>query len=462
MKKTLTVLVLTGILFSVTSIANAAFKYKETVTSVVQLQIKDSKGDEYLGSGTLISNDGVILTAAHVIMDQTTGKPVEYIDICTIQSASDIPICEYSGRVLSLNGVEAYDTDLDLALIFPAYKLDENRNEIGEFLSTEDVQALKLPYADFADFKPELGDNLLILGYPVASLTGTISLTKGIVSGLVPYDENHNWVIQTDAIVNPGNSGGPAYNDDERILGVVNLISTEGEGGNYGYVIDADMILLWFTYLADNGVLNQEFVSEIFSNDQVESAGTASTKIFTDVGFTDANAAAINYLKQNNIVSGNPDGSYGALNPLNRAELLAIVIKGAGYNTDDWKGESCFDDVAASAWYSKYVCYAKKQGWVTGYDGDKFKPTADVLKSEALRMLLEVIKQDLTDPTTKPFADVPVGAWYTKYVQTAKDLGLLEETGLNYHPANTITKGEISENLYRLLLIIYGKDNTNT
>lgn len=459
MKKILTTLVLIGILFSIMPIANAAFKYSSTITSVVQLQIVDSKGDEYLGSGTLISNDGVILTAAHVIIDQTTGKPAEYIDICMIESASDIPSCEYSGRVLSLNGVDAYDIDLDLALIYPAYKLDENRNETGKFLSAEDVQALKLPYADFADFKPELGDNISILGYPVASLTGTISLTKGIVSGLVPYDENHNWVIQTDATVNPGNSGGPAYNDDERILGVINLISTEGEGGNYGYIIDADMILLWFTDLADKGVLNKEFVSEIFTNDQIESADTTDTKIFTDVSFTDKNAEAINYLKQNNIVSGNPDGSYGATKPLNRAELLRIIIEGAGYNTENLESKNCFSDVAADTWYAKYVCFAKEQNWITGYEGNKFKPTANVLKSEALRMLLEVLKRDLGNPTEKPFLDVEVGMWYAKYVQTAKDLGLLEETGLYYHPADTITRGEISENLYRLLLIIYNKEN---
>ena len=409
------------------NVADATFKNANTIPSVVLFEVQDSQGNWQTGSGTIISNDAVILTAAHVITDTTTNKPAEYIDICLINTEYDVPSCEYSGRVLTYDTNVAYDPDLDLALIIPAYKLDENREEIGNFLSVEDMQNIALPYSDFADFKPGLGDKIKILGYPAASLTGTVSLTEGIVSGFIPYDENNNWVIQTDAIVNPGNSGGPAFNEDEKILGVVEAISLTGEGGNYGYVTDADMVLLWFLKLVDQGVLNKDFVSEIFSNDKIEQVDQSlGSKIFNDVDFTSPNAEAINYLKNNNIIGGYPDGSFRPADSLNRAELLKVIIEGAGYNSNSLNGENCFKDVKETEWYSKYICFAKDQNWIGGYPDGTFKPDSNVKKSEALKMLLETFGVTLTEPDANPYDDVGKDEWYEKYVNTAKTLGLLE------------------------------------
>jgi V8-like Glu-specific endopeptidase len=453
MKKFLTMVFVVSIFATTLNVADATFKNANTIPSVVLLEVQDSQGNWQTGSGTIISNDAVILTAAHVITDTTTNKPAEYIDICLINTEYDVPSCEYSGRVLTYDTNVAYDPDLDLALIIPAYKLDENREEIGNFLSVEDMQNIALPYSDFADFKPGLGGKIKILGYPAASLTGTVSLTEGIVSGFIPYDENNNWVIQTDAIVNPGNSGGPAFNEDEKILGVVEAISLTGEGGNYGYVTDADMVLLWFLKLVDQGVLNKDFVSEIFSNDKIEQVDQSlGSKIFNDVDFTSPNAEAINYLKNNNIIGGYPDGSFRPADSLNRAELLKVIIEGAGYNSNSLNGENCFKDVKETEWYSKYICFAKDQNWIGGYSDGTFKPDSNVKKSEALKMLLETFGVTLTEPDANPYDDVGKDEWYAKYVNTAKTLGLLEESSIFYHPANDMTRGQISENIYRLLL----------
>ena len=174
MKKFLTMVFVVSIFATTLNVADATFKNANTIPSVVLLEVQDSQGNWQTGSGTIISNDAVILTAAHVITDTTTNKPAEYIDICLINTEYDVPSCEYSGRVLTYDTNVAYDPDLDLALIIPAYKLDENREEIGNFLSVEDMQNIALPYSDFADFKPGLGGKIKILGYPAASLTGTV------------------------------------------------------------------------------------------------------------------------------------------------------------------------------------------------------------------------------------------------------------------------------------------------
>ena len=232
MKKFLTLLVALTALLSVASSANAAFTYPETVNSVVLISVIDSQSNEFTGSGFLISSDALILTNSHVIWDDNTGEPADYISICLIENEYSIPDCRYQAEVW------AFEPDLDLALIAPAYELDADGNPIGDYIGI--VEDFGLPYVDLADYNPSLGDELSILGFPAASLTSSVTLTQGAVSGFTPlsiifpeFTDDWVWEIETDATINPGNSGGPAYNEDERVVGVVQAISLEGTGGNY-------------------------------------------------------------------------------------------------------------------------------------------------------------------------------------------------------------------------------------
>jgi V8-like Glu-specific endopeptidase len=450
MKKITITFVALIMLFSIATTPIHALTYQETISSVVLIEIIDSYGDYYYGSGFVISNDAVIVTAAHVIMDYNTDQPADYIDICLIESEYDIPECKYSARVL------AYDEDLDLALIYPSYEIDEYGNEIGDYLDIETMQTIGLPYVDMADYLPLLGDEINILGYPGASGLSSITLTKGTVSGFEMLFEDLVWKIMTDATINPGNSGGPAYNDDEKVIGVVTEISLEGIGGNYGYIISNEVILLWFLDLVEQGTLNEEFVNNIFSNDYIEDIQDYDydeVQIFTDVDFNSKNAEAINFLKNSGVISGYPDGSFKPLNSLNRAELLKILVEGMGYSPDENIYKNCFPDVKAD-WYAKYVCFAKEQGWVSGYPDSTFKPGNFVNKAEALKMLLETFEIQTSIPKINPYSDVPKEEWYSKYVHTASNIGLLEETGTHYWPGADITRGQISENIYRLVLTV--------
>lgn len=447
MKKILSSLLGAVMLFGVLITPANAITYYETISGVVFIQIVDSYGDYYSGSGMVISNDGVILTAAHVIMDYYTGEPSEYIDICTIEDEFDTPDCHFSARVL------AHDEDLDLALIYPAYELDEWGNEIGNYLEIEDVQAMDLAYVDFSDYLPGLGEELTILGFPGASGLASITLTTGKVSGFEML-EDIVWKITTDATINPGNSGGPAYNADEKVVGVVTEVSLEGIGGNYGYIISNEIILLWFLELLDQEILNYDFVENVFSNDYVEGFegyNYDEVEIFTDVNLNTTNSEAISFLKNAGIVSGYSDGSFKPNNPLNRAELLKILIEGLGVDPNESTYKNCFPDVK-SDWFAKYVCYAKENGWVSGYADGTFKPGNNVNKVEAMKMLLEVFDVETEYPVANPFVDISKDEWFSNYIYTAKKMGILEEAGGNYWPSMEIRRGQISENIYRLLV----------
>ena len=455
MKKLLTIF---SAFFVMLSISPAeALDNEETVSSVVLVQVENSQGEESIGSGFFFSVDGLVLTNAHVILDEYTNQPAEFIDLCPIEDEFSTPECVMSARVLS------YDEVLDLAILYPAYSLDEEGNEIGDFLESEILIDLGIPYVDFADFTVSLGEEITIIGFPVASGLSSITLTQGIVSGFQTFSEPLDdwiWTMATDATINPGNSGGPVYNEDERVIGVATAYSANELGGSYGYITSVDAVYLWFADLVDEGILNEDFVEEAFSNDYVEEFENYDfddLEIFPDVPNDHPNADAIFYLQSEGIIGGYDNGFFGPENPLNRAELMKILVEGAGVLPDPGIYNNCFPDITHE-WYAQYICYAKERGWVGGYPDGEFKPGNDVNKAEAQKMMLEAYSIDLDTPTSPPYSDVKVSDWYATYVETSANLGLLEETGDLYEPAEKITRAQISENLYRLLL--YGYDQT--
>lgn len=145
------------------------------------------------GSGSIISPSGLVLTNAHVVGD-----------------VSQVTVRLSDGREFMGNVVGYADETLDLAAIqieggetsFPTIPLTRSQTQVGQ-------QA-------FAIGSP--------LGYD-----GTF--TVGIVSRIDPEDG----LIQTDAAVNPGNSGGPLLNSRGELMGVNTFIVTTGENaGNIG------------------------------------------------------------------------------------------------------------------------------------------------------------------------------------------------------------------------------------
>lgn len=152
--------------------------------------------DGGVGTGVLISKDGKILTAAHVIQG---GQPitVEFTD----------------GQRLKAQVIES-STSADLALLQVERVPDA-------------AAAAKLGDSDIM----ETGDDILIVGAPYG-LSNT--LTVGRVSARRP-DETRggilstNEFLQTDAVINPGNSGSPVFNKAGEVVGIVSSVVSDDE-----------------------------------------------------------------------------------------------------------------------------------------------------------------------------------------------------------------------------------------
>jgi uncharacterized protein YkwD len=176
---------------------------------------------------------------------------------------------------------------------------------------------------------------------------------------------------------------------------------------------------------------------------------TLSAISFSDLPDTNRYAPAINYLADVGIVQGYSDGTFKPYQNVNRAEFLKLALFSSQIETDSAQN-SGFSDVDENAWYAKYVRKAKQAGWIQGYPDGTFKPEQNINKVEAIKIIGEVQKWKLPDQkTTPPFNDTDINAWYTPYLVYAKERNLIEETKSNFIPAALLSRGAISEIIFR-------------
>ncbi len=183
--------------------------------SVVQIiAIVDFDGDlieGWTGSGTIITNDGLILTNAHVVLSDRYYNVVDLVVAITTQEDQP-PIQMFYADVVQA------DANLDLAVIKIASKLD------GSAANFSELGIQPVPLGDSSTLK--LGDSLTIIGYP--GIGGdTITLTRGEVSGFTSEDPYGNRAyIKTSATIAGGNSGGLAANPQGQIIGIPSAVGT--------------------------------------------------------------------------------------------------------------------------------------------------------------------------------------------------------------------------------------------
>lgn len=168
--------------------------------------------EQNIGSGFIISSDGLVITNKHVVLE----KDAKYTVVTNDRK-------EYQVENIYRDPLN------DLAIL----KIN--------------ASGLK-PLALAETSKLKLGQLAIAIGTPLGEFQNTI--TTGIVSGLgrgitagSPFEgfvERLDNVIQTDAAISPGNSGGPLLNSSGQVIGVNTAVSREGQ--NIGFAIPADVV----------------------------------------------------------------------------------------------------------------------------------------------------------------------------------------------------------------------------
>ena len=163
------------------------------------------------GSGFLLSADGRAATAAHV----TDGLP--WVRVTLADGTS------YDAQVIRQSGIE------DIAIL----QLKGDAPAGGAF-----------PFLDLNQVTPRLGTDVGILGYPIESVfdteftTGSMTVNRGVVSSIRKESITVE-VIQTDAAVNAGNSGGPMVDPNGNVLGLVTSKIVGGDVEGLGFAVSS-------------------------------------------------------------------------------------------------------------------------------------------------------------------------------------------------------------------------------
>ena len=172
------------------------------------------------GSGVIISEDGYIITNHHVIDGARNVK---------IYLTNDE---EYEAKIVGS------DEKSDIAVL--------------------KIEASGLPYAAFADSDTiEVGDDAIAIGNPLGS---GISVTTGIISAVhreIVIDNEAMNLLQTNAQINSGNSGGGLFNISGQLIGIVNAKTSSSSSGvsveGLGYAIPSNTALRIANAIIEDG-----------------------------------------------------------------------------------------------------------------------------------------------------------------------------------------------------------------
>jgi S1-C subfamily serine protease len=216
---------------------DAARVYRQASPGVVTIRsIFSGSGGAAEGSGFVLNNDGEIVTNAHVVTDESSGKR---------KPAKEVFI-EFPDR----NVVEA---------------------KILGFDPFADVALLKVEPDGFTLHPLELGNDAdLQVGQPVAAIGSPFGEQQSLSSGIVSATDRSvksltqfqiEGAIQTDASINPGNSGGPLLDAGARVLGINEQIETDsGSNSGVGFAVPISAIKRSVAQLQETGSAEYAYI----------------------------------------------------------------------------------------------------------------------------------------------------------------------------------------------------------
>ena len=211
-------------------ILSVATRLANSVVTVLSTLGETDVAGRSVGTGVVLTSNGEILTNAHVVEGATS------------------VVVRFAG-----------ETEPRVAKILAT--------DIGNDLALIKVEATGLVSATFA--KPgsvKIGDAVIAIGYALA-LDGGPTVTSGIVSAMKRTIETEsgalNSLIQTDAAISSGNSGGPLVNLNGEVVGINTAVArgdSESAATNIGFSISVDEVLIVIEQLRAqaNGVERRE------------------------------------------------------------------------------------------------------------------------------------------------------------------------------------------------------------
>ncbi len=278
------------------------------------------------GSGFIISADGLILTNKHVVEEEN----VEYTVVLSNGK-------KYSAKILAKDPVN------DVAIL--------------------KINAKNLPTLTLGDSdKIQVGQTVIAIGYALGEFQNTVSV--GVISGIgrnilagssSGKIEELSQLIQTDAAINEGNSGGPLLNLSGRVIGINTAMASGAE--NIGFAIPINTVKKSVEQVKKSGKITYPFlgINYILINEEIKEKynlsvnyGALIVKDENGISVVPGSAADKAGLQENDIILEIDGKKISKDNPLNKIILsknpgdkisLKILRKGKEINLTATLGE---------------------------------------------------------------------------------------------------------------------------
>ena len=181
------------------------------------------------------------------------------------------------------------------------------------------------------------------------------------------------------------------------------------------------------------------------SSDEVLGKTSSGDTTFLDIAHHWAKKY-VNKIHNLGIVSGYDAKNFGPNAYVTRAELIKMTTNMMGWNVPTTINKSPFKDVIKSQWYTPYISTALEKGIVTGYSNKTFKPNKLVNRAEALKIVLSATGLDIDTSFKAEYNDVGNTAWYAKYINFATQNNIVSGYGNGkFGPNNQLTRAEIAK-----------------
>ena len=201
---------------------NERIDFDDISKSIVSIESVQNSPQKKFGSGVIISNDGYIVTAFHILSGTLSSVKV--------------------GERIYIANLIGFDEYADLAVL----KIDE-----------ENLRPIDFP----DDFDYKIGEEVFAIGNPYNL---GISVSKGILSGTGrnfgnPYLD----IIQTDAAINQGSSGGAIIDSNGRLMGLsTSIASISGGSDGVGFALPAERVISISNEIIKFGRVNRAWIGD--------------------------------------------------------------------------------------------------------------------------------------------------------------------------------------------------------
>jgi S1-C subfamily serine protease len=310
-------------------------------------------------SGTIIDPGGLILTNAHCTDEDQVGE-YDALGIGLLTDVDEATSPSYFAAVVE------EDIDEDLAIL--QITTDNEGNDV-------DPRDLELPTVTLGDPEAvELGDDVRVIGYPAIGADPDqfffsedfgpsdvrITVTQGTISGFGQLDGED--VIQTDALISGGNSGGGAFNDAGQLIGVPTFGLAQDESGqSLNGIRPVSLALDLIEDARESEGPRGEFVCATCADEEEQEDEEADEEIL------EVEPGAFNAEFFNVVVSSGADAND---QPIDQLEVVPVGLN-AFFNHVDFRG---MVDGVTWTWYCLHdsgtdFAVPEYQSWAYGAEG---------------------------------------------------------------------------------------------